>query len=150
MQAQNCLVICWLGFSVLRTLQSVLHVTLCTFHSLQQLQRLPTSCRPSPAFIVPGCLNGKHSDWWVMIPWCKIQSLLLNLYPCGSSFLGDFIAFNYFNWRLITVQYCGRFWPYIHMNQPWVSFVCCASHIHPSRKHVMTSCPSVSSGILFW
>ena len=26
----------------------------------------------------------------------------------------------YFNWRLITLQYCSVFLPYIDMNQPWV------------------------------
>ena len=26
----------------------------------------------------------------------------------------------YFNWRLITLQYCSGFLPYIDMNQPWV------------------------------
>ena len=61
-QAQNCLVIRQLGFSVLRTLWSVLYVTLCTFHFLQQIPRLPTSPRPSPEFIVPGCLHDKHSE----------------------------------------------------------------------------------------
>ena len=49
---------------------------------------VPTSPSSSPALIVPGCFNDKHSDWWVMILWCKIQSLLLNLYLCGHSFPG--------------------------------------------------------------
>ena len=26
----------------------------------------------------------------------------------------------YFNWRLMTLQYCSGFLPYIDMNQPWV------------------------------
>ena len=26
----------------------------------------------------------------------------------------------YFNWELITSQYCGGFLPYVDMNQPWV------------------------------
>ena len=105
---------------------------LCTFHFLQQLQRLPTSPSPSPALIVPGCLNSKHSDWRVMIPWRKIQPLLLNLYPCGHSFLGDFICFNYFNWRLITLQYWGGF---CHTST-WISHRCtCVPHTELPSQH---------------
>ena len=29
----------------------------------------------------------------------------------------------FFNWRLITLQYCGDFFPYIDLNQSWV-YVC--------------------------
>ena len=89
--------VAWLSVSS-GTLHSVLPVALCNFHSLQQLRRLPTSPRPSPAFIAPGCLNDKHSVWWVMIPWCKIQSLLLNLYGVDVLFLGDaefFFSFSF-------------------------------------------------------
>ena len=89
-QARNCLVIWQLGFSVLRTLWSVLHVTLCTFQFLQQLHRLPTSPRSSPEFIAPGCLHDKHSDLVGNdTPGGKIQSLL-NCYLCGYSFPGRF------------------------------------------------------------
>ena len=35
-------------------------------------------------------------------------------------FVFFFCKFIYFSWRLITLQYCGGFLPYIHMNQPWV------------------------------
>ena len=42
-----------------------------------------------------------------------------------TGFLSFFLAYNfylftYFNWRLITLQYCSDFLPYIDMNQPWV------------------------------
>ena len=39
------------------------------------------------------------------------------------------------NWRLITLQYCSGFLPYIHMNQPWV-YMC-----SPSWTPLPTSLP---------
>ena len=46
----------------------------------------------------------------------------------------------YFNWRLITLQYCGGFLPYIHMNQPWV-YMC-----FPSWTSLPLPSPSHPSG----
>ena len=45
-----------------------------------------------------------------------------------------------FNWRLITLQYCSGFLPYIHMNQPWV-YMCL-----PSWNPFPPPVPSHSSG----
>ena len=47
------------------------------------------------------------------------------------------LKFIYFNWRLITLQYCRVFLPYIDMNQPWV-YMCPPSWSplpHPSPSH---------------
>ena len=32
----------------------------------------------------------------------------------------SFFPFNFISWRLITLQYCSGFLPYIDMNQPWI------------------------------
>jgi len=49
----------------------------------------------------------------------------------------------YFNWRLITLQYCSVFFPYIDMNQPWV-YMCPhpepPSNLPPHPIH--QDCPS--------
>ena len=37
-----------------------------------------------------------------------------------------FLKIIYFNWKLIPLQYCGGFLPYIHRNQPWV-YMCSPS-----------------------
>ena len=46
----------------------------------------------------------------------------------------------YFNWRLITLQYCSGFLPYIDMNQPWV-YMC-----PPSWNTLQPPSPSHPSG----
>ena len=55
-------------------------------------------------------------------------------------FLNSFI---YFNWRLITLQCCGGFLPYIDMNQPW-AYMCPLSRSPlPTPSHPITlGCPS--------
>ena len=56
------------------------------------------------------------------------------------------IKFIYFNWSLITIQYCSGFWPYIDMNQPWV-YMCPPSWITlppPSPSHPSGSCECTS------
>ena len=50
-----------------------------------------------------------------------------------------FVYFLNFNWRLITLQYCGGFLSYIHMNQPWV-YMC-----SPSWPSLPPPSPSHSS-----
>ena len=52
----------------------------------------------------------------------------------------------YFNWRLITLQYCSGFLPYIDMNQPWV-YMCSPSWTplpppSPSHPSGSSSCTS--------
>ena len=42
-----------------------------------------------------------------------------------------FLKFIYFNWRLITLQYCSGFLLYIDMNQPWV-YMCSPSWTPPN------------------
>ena len=54
-----------------------------------------------------------------------------------SFFLNLFI---YFNLRLITLQYCSVFLPYIDMNEPWI-YMC-----SPSRSPLPPPSPSHSSG----
>ena len=49
-------------------------------------------------------------------------------------------SFFFFNWRLIALQYCGGFLPYIHMNQPWV-YMC-----SPSWPYLLPPSPSHPSG----
>jgi len=39
-----------------------------------------------------------------------------------------FLKLFYFNGKLITLQYCGGFLPYIDMNQPWCT---CVPHPEP-------------------
>ena len=59
----------------------------------------------------------------------KILSYFIML---SSQFFTQFFKF-YFNWRLITLQYCGGF-AIIHLNQPWVymcSPSCPPSHLPP-------------------
>ena len=51
-----------------------------------------------------------------------------------------FLKLIYFNWRLITLQYCSGFLPYIDMNQPWV-YMC-----PPSWNPLLPPSPSHSSG----
>lgn len=92
-----------LGVSVSSgTLHSVCLWLYAIFILSNSLGGFPTSPRPSPAFIAPGCLNDKHSVWWVMIPWCKIQSLLLNLYGVDVLFLGDVWIFFFFSFTGVS------------------------------------------------
>ena len=42
----------------------------------------------------------------------------------------------FISWRLITLQYCSDFSPYIDMNQPWI-YMCSPSH--PSGSSQCTS-----------
>ena len=44
------------------------------------------------------------------------------------------------SWRLITLQYCNVFLPYIDMNQPWL-YIC-----SPSRSPLLPPSPSHPSG----
>ena len=53
---------------------------------------------------------------------------------------------NLFNWRLITLQYCSGFLPYIDMNQPW-AHMCSPSRIplpplSPSHPPGSSQCTS--------
>ena len=57
-----------------------------------------------------------------------------------SSFWKCFFLLIYFNWRLITLQDCGVFLPYIDMNQPWV-YMC-----SPSSMPQPPPSPSYPSG----
>ena len=58
----------------------------------------------------------------------------------------EIFLFIYCNWKLITLQYCSSFLPYIHMNQPWV-YMCSQSWTpfpppspsHPSGSPQCTS-----------
>ena len=56
------------------------------------------------------------------------------------SFVTNLKKMIYFNWRIITLQHCDGFLPYVDMNQPWVHM--CgpswiplppSSPLHPSR-----------------
>jgi len=62
-------------------------------------------------------------------------------YFLGHSF---FFLMNLFSWRLITLQYCSVFLPYIDINQPWV-YMChppwTPSHLPPHALPL--GCPSV-------
>ena len=51
-----------------------------------------------------------------------------------------FFSFIFISWRLITLQYCGGFLPYIDMNQPWIYMY------SPSRYPLPTPSPSHPSG----
>ena len=51
-----------------------------------------------------------------------------------------FKKFIYFNWRLITLQYCSVFLPYIDMSQPWM-YLC-----SPSWTPLPPPSPSHPSG----
>ena len=42
------------------------------------------------------------------------------LIPPPPPWLVLFFLITYFNWKLITLQYCGGFLPYIDMNWPWM------------------------------
>ena len=55
-------------------------------------------------------------------------------------FVFFFCKFIYFSWRLITLQYCGGFLPYIDMNQVWVYVSC------PSWTPITHPSPSYPSG----
>ena len=47
----------------------------------------------------------------------EVMEFQLSYFIFFSFFL--FLKFIYFSWRLITLQYCSGFLPYIDMNQPW-------------------------------
>ena len=52
--------------------------------------------------------------------WTKreAQDARLNKLPKNVKY--KYFLISYFNWRLITLQYCGGFLPYIDMDQTWV------------------------------
>ena len=67
--------------------------------------------------------------------WARSYSIRiwLEYFLCSSSLKKK--CFNNFNWRLITILWW--FWPYIHINQPWVS-MCPSSRTPlppPSASH---------------
>ena len=50
-----------------------------------------------------------------------------------------FFPFIFISWRLITLQYCSGFLPYIDMNQPWI-YMCSPSQSPlPRTGHFKTS-----------
>ena len=51
-----------------------------------------------------------------------------------------FFPFIFISWRLITLQYCSGFLPYIDMNQPWI-YMC-----SPSRSPLPPTSPPDPSG----
>ena len=69
---------------------------------------------------------------------CVINTKLL-IVPSSTYYFMPPCLFLNFNWRLITLQYCGGL-PYIHMNQPWV-YMC-----SPFRPSILPPFPSHLSG----
>ena len=67
----------------------------------------------------------------------ELEQNFCNLYgnPRPQIFKAIFFFFYFFpfifiSWRLITLQYCSGFLPYINMNQPWI-YMCSPSWICP-------------------
>ena len=91
-------------------------------------------------------------------PYC-LRSLLIHRGVVAQKWTpfsyGEILAFSFFfflfsfifiSWRLITLQYCSDFFPYIDMNQPWI-YMCSPSWFplpppspsHPSGSSQCTS-----------
>ena len=60
-----------------------------------------------------------HKACGILVPWPKIEPIPPALDHQGGPW-NFFVYFLNFNWRLITLQYCGGFLSYIDMNQPWL------------------------------
>ena len=80
-----------------------------------------------------------------------MKNLNLIIVKCAKRYIGITLlkwadCFIYFNWRLITLQYCSVFLPCINMNQPWV-YMCSPSWtplLLPSPSHTSGSSPCTS------
>ena len=86
--------------------------------------------------------------------WIGITEFLPRIWLCATAcicpsqthsflFVFSFLRFKsiYFNWRLITLQYCGSFLPYIDMNQPQVHMC------PPFQNPLPPSSPSHPAGL---
>ena len=108
-------------------------------------------CILEPILHLIDCISHFH---FPLSPFKRVLlSLLCRELACGLTWLQtpncNFFLI-YFNWRLITLQHCSGFWPYIDMNPPWV-YMCSPSWTplpppspsHPSGSSQCTSpeCP---------
>ena len=67
-----------------------------------------------------------------------VWKIFLKVLP--SLFVFIFFQFIFIRWRLMTLQYCSGFLPYIDMNQPWI-YMC-----SPSWSPIPPPSPSHPSG----
>ena len=74
------------------------------------------------------------------LPSCFLNGCTTGLPPVTITNLLIFFSFIFICWRLITLQYCSGFLPYINMNQPWI-YMC-----SPSRSLLPPPSPSHPSG----
>ena len=82
---------------------------------------------------------GKSLDLSFCVTFCTTQ-IPFTVYICNfynnEIFLFYFFPIIFISWRLITLQYCSGFLPYIDMNQPWI-YMC-----SPSRSPLPPASPS--------
>ena len=93
-------------------------------------------CRWSRFFSSGLLISGMIHFFFCKIVFYFIIIIILQWFSNFAVLLLFFPPIIFISWRLITLQYCSGFLPYIDMNQPWI-YMCSPSH--PSGSSQCTS-----------